>query len=36
MDRYVIDPKKAVELCDENTIGVVGILGTTYVSTTHE
>ncbi|KAJ9126001.1 hypothetical protein QFC24_002273 [Naganishia onofrii] len=30
MDRYVIDPKQAMELCDENTIGVVGILGTTY------
>ncbi|KAJ9111837.1 hypothetical protein QFC20_002424 [Naganishia adeliensis] len=29
-DRYVIDPKEAVELCDENTVGVVGILGTTY------
>ncbi|KAJ9101247.1 hypothetical protein QFC21_003466 [Naganishia friedmannii] len=26
MDRYVIDPKQAMELCDENTIGVVGIL----------
>lgn len=30
MDRYVIDPKKAIAACDENTIGVVGILGTTY------
>jgi len=29
-ERYVIDPKEAVALCDENTIGVVGILGTTY------
>jgi glutamate decarboxylase len=28
--RYVIDPEEAVALCDENTIGVVGILGTTY------
>ena len=27
---YMFDPKKAVELCDENTIGVLGILGTTY------
>lgn len=30
MDRYVIDPKEAVDLVDENTIGIVGILGTTY------
>uniref|UniRef100_A0A1Y1LZZ7 Glutamate decarboxylase n=1 Tax=Photinus pyralis TaxID=7054 RepID=A0A1Y1LZZ7_PHOPY len=28
--RFVIDPKEAVELCDENTIGIVAILGTTY------
>lgn len=28
--RYVIDPEEAAALCDENTIGVVGILGTTY------
>jgi len=28
--RYVIDPEQAAALCDENTIGVVGILGTTY------
>jgi glutamate decarboxylase len=28
--RYVIDPEQAVALCDDNTIGVVGILGTTY------
>jgi glutamate decarboxylase len=28
--RYVIDPDAALALCDENTIGVVGILGTTY------
>ncbi|CDZ98857.1 glutamate decarboxylase [Phaffia rhodozyma] len=28
--RYVIDPKEAVSLVDENTIGVVAILGTTY------
>lgn len=27
---YKFDPKKAIELCDENTIGVLGILGTTY------
>lgn len=29
-DRYVIDPKEAVDLVDENTIGICGILGTTY------
>jgi glutamate decarboxylase len=29
-DRYVIDPKEAVELVDENTIGICTILGTTY------
>jgi len=29
-DRYVIDPKEAVDLCDENTIGICAILGTTY------
>lgn len=29
-DRYVIDPKEAVELVDENTIGICAILGTTY------
>ncbi|KHN98744.1 glutamate decarboxylase [Metarhizium album ARSEF 1941] len=28
--RFTIDPKEAVELCDENTIGIVAILGTTY------
>ena len=28
--RYVISPEEAVELIDENTIGVVAILGTTY------
>lgn len=28
--RYVIDPEDAIAACDENTIGVVGILGTTY------
>ncbi len=28
--RYVIDPEDAMAACDENTIGVVGILGTTY------
>lgn len=28
--RYVIDPKEAVDLCDENTIGICAILGTTY------
>lgn len=29
-DRYVIDPKEAVDLVDENTIGICSILGTTY------
>lgn len=29
-DRYVIDPKQAVDLIDENTIGICAILGTTY------
>ncbi|MEU9365299.1 glutamate decarboxylase [Streptomyces avermitilis] len=29
-DRYHLDPGAAVELCDENTIGVVGILGSTF------
>lgn len=29
-DRYVIDPKQAVDLVDENTIGICVILGTTY------
>jgi len=29
-DRYVIDPEQAVDLCDENTIGICGILGVTY------
>jgi glutamate decarboxylase len=29
-DRYVIDPKQVVDAVDEDTIGVVGILGTTY------
>ncbi|KAK3725523.1 hypothetical protein LTR37_000493 [Vermiconidia calcicola] len=29
-DRYVIDPKQAVDLVDENTIGICSILGTTY------
>ncbi|RST66763.1 glutamate decarboxylase [Candidatus Aquarickettsia rohweri] len=28
--RYIIDPIEAVKLCDENTIGVVGILGSTF------
>jgi glutamate decarboxylase len=26
----MLEPEKLVELCDENTIGVLGILGTTY------
>ncbi|KAI9668587.1 MAG: hypothetical protein M1831_001026 [Alyxoria varia] len=29
-DRYVIDPKEAVDLVDENTIGICAIVGTTY------
>jgi len=29
-DRFIIDPKKAAELCDENTIGVVCIMGSTF------
>ena len=29
-DRYHIDPAEAAALCDENTIGVIGILGSTY------
>ncbi|MET8474382.1 glutamate decarboxylase [Streptomyces sp. NPDC006422] len=29
-DRFHLDPAAATELCDENTIGVVGILGSTF------
>lgn len=29
-DRYVLDPQEAVDLVDENTIGICAILGTTY------
>jgi glutamate decarboxylase len=29
-DRFNLDPEQAAELCDENTIGVVGILGSTF------
>ncbi|MET7458391.1 glutamate decarboxylase [Streptomyces sp. NPDC005574] len=29
-DRYNLDPEAAAALCDENTIGVVGILGSTF------
>lgn len=29
-DYYIMDPVKAVELCDENTICVCAILGSTY------
>ncbi|MDX2593317.1 MULTISPECIES: glutamate decarboxylase [Streptomyces] len=29
-DRYHLDPQAAAELCDENTIGAVGILGSTF------
>ena len=28
--RYTLNVDKMIELCDENTIGVIGILGTTY------
>ncbi|MEU0371653.1 glutamate decarboxylase [Streptomyces sp. NPDC006283] len=29
-DRFHIDPQAAAELCDENTIGVVAVLGSTF------
>ncbi|WEH40446.1 glutamate decarboxylase [Streptomyces sp. AM 2-1-1] len=29
-DRFHLDPQGAADLCDENTIGVVGILGSTF------
>ncbi|MFF5967521.1 glutamate decarboxylase [Streptomyces collinus] len=29
-ERFHLDPQAAAELCDENTIGVVGILGSTF------
>jgi glutamate decarboxylase len=29
-ERWVIDPKQAVDLVDENTIGICAIIGTTY------
>src|ERR1043165_7529939 len=29
-DRFHLDPQAAAELCDENTIGVVGILGSAF------
>ncbi len=29
-DRFVIDPEEAVNLVDENTIGICAIIGTTY------
>ncbi|MET8101481.1 glutamate decarboxylase [Streptomyces sp. NPDC005236] len=29
-DRFHLDPEAAAQLCDENTIGVVGILGSTF------
>lgn len=28
--RYIISPELAMELCDENTIGIIGILGSTF------
>ncbi|MFF2849810.1 glutamate decarboxylase [Streptomyces sp. NPDC058001] len=29
-DRYHLDPRAAAELCDENTIGVIAVLGSTF------
>jgi glutamate decarboxylase len=29
-DRYHLSPEEAVKLCDENTIGVIAVLGSTY------
>jgi glutamate decarboxylase len=29
-ERFTLSPEEAVKLCDENTIGVVGILGSTF------
>lgn len=29
-ERFHLDPRAAAELCDENTIGVVGVLGSTF------
>ena len=29
-DRFVTDPERAAAMCDENTIGVVSVLGTTF------
>ncbi len=29
-NRFIIDPKKAASLCDENTIGVIAIMGSTF------
>ena len=29
-NRYMLNAEEAIKLCDENTIGVVGILGTTF------
>jgi glutamate decarboxylase len=29
-ERFHLDPEAAAELCDENTIGVVGVLGSTF------
>ncbi|MEW1655094.1 glutamate decarboxylase [Streptomyces sp. NPDC093707] len=29
-DRFILSPEEAVELCDENTIGVVAVLGSTF------
>ena len=29
-DRFILSPETAVELCDENTIGVVAVLGSTF------
>ncbi|MBN1915321.1 MAG: glutamate decarboxylase [Parachlamydiales bacterium] len=29
-DRFIIDPEEAANMCDENTIGVVAIMGSTF------
>ncbi len=29
-NRFILDPKEAIKLCDENTIGVICILGSTF------
>ena len=27
--RYILSPEEVIKLCDENTIGIIGILGST-------